>query len=164
MIGVIEIGEKNIKAVFGYGEQNKINICARYNVLTAGIKNGIIVEQEKLNKILINLRKDIEKDGYECEDLLLILPANNLGIYRKRAANNTLSYNNVVSSRDIELLKRACGKHQLHEDEVTVGIYPISFTLDGEKETKLEPIGEVASTLAIDAFIATLPSSISKQS
>ena len=163
MISVIEIGEKNIKAVFGYGENNKINICARYNIPSVGIINGEIVEEEKLVKTLANLKNKIINDGYETDDFLLILPSNNLGIYRKRASNNTLSYNNVISNRDIELLKRACGKHQLHSDEITVEIYPISYMLDNEVEVKDDPIGETSSSIAIDAFITTLPSNKSKK-
>lgn len=159
---VIEIGDFSSKLIIGSAYNGKLNICGSFICETQGVINGEITSKSEVSRTITTLVEQAEQFGYTIDETILILPSIGLNVYRKKASNQVSGANRVVTERDIELLKRACSKHQITEGEIVVGIYPIQYLLDNENLKKEEPIGYRGTVVTLDAFILTLPSSIAR--
>jgi len=158
----IEIGDFSSKLIIASAYNGKLNICGSFICETQGVINGEIVSKSEASRTISTLLEQAEQFGYTVDETVLILPSTGLNVYRKKASNQVNGANRVVTERDIELLKRACSKHQITEGEIVVGIYPIQYLLDNENLKKEEPIGYRGTVVTLDAFILTLPSSIAR--
>ena len=115
---VLDIGETNTKLVLGTIFSEKLNICGSFSEPTKGIEGGDIASKSDLQATISSLISKAAKEGFEIDELVLVLPNSNLNVYRKKASYQVQSPNNVVSSKDIELLKRACTRYKIPENEM----------------------------------------------
>ena len=159
---VLDIGETNTKLVLGVVHNEKLNICGTFVAPTKGIEDGDISSKSDLQATISSLISKAQAKGFEINEVILIMPNSNLCVYRKKATNQVQSPNNVVSSKDIELLKRACTRHQIPENETVVAIYPIKYLLDDSSTNKEEPIGMKGGYVTLDAFVVTLPTGVAR--
>ncbi len=158
----LDIGETNTKLVVGTIHNEKFNICATFSVPTKGIDKGDITSKSDLQATISSLLSMASENGFDIVETVLILPNSNLYVYRKKATNQVQSPNSVVSSKDIELLKKACTRHQIPSSEFVVALYPIKYLLDDHSTNKEEPVGMRGSFITLDAFVVTLPTGIAK--
>lgn len=157
----IDIGESFTKLVVGTIHSEKVHICATYMAATKGVRDGEIISKTELQTTLTSLFDQASKDGYEIKEVVLVLPSNNINIYRKKAVV-PVSNGRFVTSTDIELLKKAIGRHQILEHEMVVGIHPIQYFLDEGVYKKEEPVGIRGTQLALDAFLVALPLAVAR--
>ncbi len=157
----IDIGESFSKLVIGTIHNEKVHICANYLSPTKGVHDGEIISKTELQTTITSLFDTAGKDGYEINEVVLILPSNNMNVYRRKA-ENIVANGRLVSSKDIDLLKRAVSRHQILEHEMVVGIYPIQYFLDGEVYKRDEPVGYRGTKISLDAFVITLPIAIAR--
>ena len=104
----VDIGESFTKLVVGTIHSEKVHICANYMAATKGVRDGEIISKTELQTTLTTLFEQANKDGYEVKEIVLVLPSNNMNVYRKRA-ESSVGTKKIVTSSDIELLKRAIG-------------------------------------------------------
>lgn len=159
---VLDIGETNTKLVLGTIFSEKLNICGVFSEPTKGIEGGDIASKSDLQATISSLISKAAKEGFEIDELVLVLPNSNLNVYRKKASYQVQSPNNVVSSKDIELLKRACTRYKIPENEMVVAVHPIKYLLDDNSTNKEEPIGMKGYNVSLDAFVVTLPTGIAR--
>lgn len=159
---VLDIGETNTKLVLGTIFSEKLNICGAFSEPTKGIEGGDIASKSDLQATISSLISKAAKHGFEIDELVLVLPNSNLNVYRKKASYQVQSPNNVVSSKDIELLKRACTRYKIPENEMVVAVHPIKYLLDDNSTNKEEPIGMKGYNVSLDAFVVTLPTGIAR--
>ena len=159
---VLDIGETNTKLVLGTIFSEKLNICGAFCEPTKGIEGGDISSKSDLQATISSLISIAAKEGFDISELVLILPNSNLNVYRKKASYQVQSPNNVVSSKDIELLKRACTRYKIPENEMVVAVHPIKYLLDDNSTNKEEPIGMKGYNVSLDAFVVTLPTGIAR--
>lgn len=159
---VLDIGETNTKLVLGTIFSEKLNICGSFSEPTKGIEGGDIASKSDLQATISSLISKAAKEGFEIDELVLVLPNSNLNVYRKKASYQVQSPNNVVSSKDIELLKRACTRYKIPENEMVVAVHPIKYLLDDNSTNKEEPIGMKGYNVSLDAFVVTLPTGIAR--
>ena len=159
---VLDIGETNTKLVLGTIFSEKLNICGAFSEPTKGIEGGDIASKSDLQATISSLISKAAKEGFEIDELVLVLPNSNLNVYRKKASYQVQSPNNVVSSKDIELLKRACTRYKIPENEMVVAVHPIKYLLDENSTNKEEPIGMKGYNVSLDAFVVTLPTGIAR--
>lgn len=159
---VLDIGETNTKLVLGTIFSEKLNICGAFSEPTKGIEGGDIASKSDLQATISSLISKAAKEGFEIDELVLVLPNSNLNVYRKKASYQVQSPNNVVSSKDIELLKRACTRYKIPENEMVVAVHPIKYLLDDNSTNKEEPIGMKGYNVSLDAFVVTLPTGIAR--
>lgn len=159
---VLDIGETNTKLVLGTIFSEKLNICGAFSEPTKGIEGGDIASKSDLQATISSLISKAAKDGFEIDELVLVLPNSNLNVYRKKASYQVQSPNSVVSSKDIELLKRACTRYKIPENEMVVAVHPIKYLLDDNSTNKEEPIGMKGYNVSLDAFVVTLPTGIAR--
>ncbi|MDD4584575.1 MAG: hypothetical protein PHR33_01745 [Bacilli bacterium] len=158
----IDIGEWSSKLVIGTVNSDKFNICAIFSTETQGISSGDVSSKNEIQRTVISLLEKAKEMDFDIKKLIIVLPSNNMNVYRKKASNSVTSVNKVVSSRDIELLKNACASHQIMPGEMVIGIYPIQYSLDGENVGEEPPIGYRGNVIELDSFVVSSPQSLAK--
>lgn len=161
----LDIGENKSKLLISTVANKEIAACASFTCESNGIKNGEIVSRIEFQKTISHLLSLAQEEGYDIKEAIIILPSNHLSVYQKRATQEILSANRLVTERDVDLLQRACARHQLNSNDMVVGIYPINYSVnqnDVIDTGKEAPIGYKARSVTLNAYILVLPRSIAK--
>lgn len=150
----IDIGSDTIKFVVGEYFKNKLNILATYEQKAKGIRKGLIVDP--------NLAINSIKDGIKEIN-------NNLGIDIKKVIVGVPSYNakfmivtseieitgDAITTDDVNNLIKASVYSKVEQDYELITILPLTFLIDGEKETKV--VGKTGNKLEIKGIMISAP-------
>lgn len=150
----IDIGSDTIKFVVGEYFKNKLNILATYEQKAKGIRKGLIVDP--------NLAINSIKDGIKEIN-------NNLGIDIKKVIVGVPSYNakfmfvtseieitgDAITTDDVNNLIKASVYSKVEQDYELITVLPLTFLIDGEKETKV--VGKVGNKLEIKGIMISAP-------
>ena len=150
----IDIGSDTIKFVVGEYFKNKLNILATYEQKAKGIRKGLIVDPNfAINSI---------KDGIKEIN-------NNLGIDIKKVIVGVPSYNakfmfvtseieitgDAITTDDVNNLIKASVYSKVEQDYELITVLPLTFLIDGEKETKV--VGKTGNKLEIKGIMISAP-------
>ena len=150
----IDIGSDTIKFVVGEYFKNKLNILATYEQKAKGIRKGLIVDP--------NLAINSIKDGIKEIN-------NNLGIDIKKIIVGVPSYNakfmfvtseieitgDAITTDDVNNLIKASVYSKVEQDYELITVLPLTFLIDGEKETKV--VGKTGNKLEIKGIMISAP-------
>ena len=150
----IDIGSDTIKFVIGEYFKNKLNILATYEQKAKGIRKGLIVDP--------NLAINSIKDGIKEIN-------NNLGIDIKKVIVGVPSYNakfmfvtseieitgDAITTDDVNNLIKASVYSKVEQDYELITVLPLTFLIDGEKETKV--VGKTGNKLEIKGIMISAP-------
>lgn len=150
----IDIGSDTIKFVVGEYFKNKLNILATYEQKAKGIRKGLIVDP--------NLAINSIKDGIKEIN-------NNLGIDIKKVIVGVPSYNakfmfvtseieitgDAITTVDVNNLIKASVYSKVEQDYELITVLPLTFLIDGEKETKV--VGKAGNKLEIKGIMISAP-------
>lgn len=150
----IDIGSDTIKFVVGEYFKNKLNILATYEQKAKGIRKGLIVDP--------NLAINSIKDGIKEIN-------NNLGIDIKKVIVGVPSYNakfmfvtseieitsDAITTDDVNNLIKASVYSKIEQDYELITVLPLTFLIDGEKETKV--VGKTGNKLEIKGIMISAP-------
>ena len=150
----IDIGSDTIKFVVGEYFKNKLNILATYEQKAKGIRKGLIVDP--------NLAINSIKDGIKEIN-------NNLGIDIKKVIVGVPSYNakfmfvtseieitgDAITTDDVNNLIKASVYSKVEQDYELITVLPLTFLIDGEKETKV--VGYSGNKLEIKGIMISAP-------
>lgn len=150
----IDIGSDTIKFVVGEYFKNKLNILATYEQKAKGIRKGLIVDP--------NLAINSIKDGIKEIN-------NNLGIDIKKVIVGVPSYNakfmfvtseieitgEAITTDDVNNLIKASVYSKVEQDYELITVLPLTFLIDGEKETKV--VGKTGNKLEIKGIMISAP-------
>ena len=150
----IDIGSDTIKFVVGEYFKNKLNILATYEQKAKGIRKGLIVDP--------NLAINSIKDGIKEIN-------NNLGIDIKKVIVGVPSYNakfmfvtseieitgDAITTDDVNNLIKASVYSKVEQDYELIIVLPLTFLIDGEKETKV--VGKTGNKLEIKGIMISAP-------
>ena len=150
----IDIGSDTIKFVVGEYFKNKLNILATYEQKAKGIRKGLIVDP--------NLAINSIKDGIKEIN-------NNLGIDIKKVIVGVPSYNakfmfvtseieitgDATTTDDVNNLIKASVYSKVEQDYELITVLPLTFLIDGEKETKV--VGKTGNKLEIKGIMISAP-------
>lgn len=150
----IDIGSDTIKFVVGEYFKNKLNILATYEQKAKGIRKGLIVDP--------NLAINSIKDGIKEIN-------NNLGIDIKKVIVGVPSYNakfmivtseieitgDGITTDDVNNLIKASVYSKVEQDYELITVLPLTFLIDGEKETKV--VGKTGNKLEIKGIMISAP-------
>lgn len=150
----IDIGSDTIKFVVGEYFKNKLNILATYEQKAKGIRKGLIVDP--------NLAINSIKDGIKEIN-------NNLGIDIKKVIVGAPSYNakfmivtseieitgDAITTDDVNNLIKASVYSKVEQDYELITVLPLTFLIDGEKETKV--VGKTGNKLEIKGIMISAP-------
>lgn len=150
----IDIGSDTIKFAVGEYFKNKLNILATYEQKAKGIRKGLIVDP--------NLAINSIKDGIKEIN-------NNLGIDIKKVIVGVPSYNakfmfvtseieitgDAITTDDVNNLIKASVYSKVEQDYELITVLPLTFLIDGEKETKV--VGKTGNKLEIKGIMISAP-------
>ena len=150
----IDIGSDTIKFVVGEYFKNKLNILATYEQKAKGIRKGLIVDP--------NLAINSIKDGIKEIN-------NNLGIDIKKVIVGVPSYNakfmivtseieitgDAITTDDVNNLIKASVYSKVEQDYELITVLPLTFLIDGEKETKI--VDKTGNKLEIKGIMISAP-------
>ena len=150
----IDIGSDTIKFVVREYFKNKLNILATYEQKAKGIRKGLIVDP--------NLAINSIKDGIKEIN-------NNLGIDIKKVIVGVPSYNakfmivtseieitgDAITTDDVNNLIKASVYSKVEQDYELITVLPLTFLIDGEKETKV--VGKTGNKLEIKGIMISAP-------
>ena len=150
----IDIGSDTIKFVVGEYFKNKLNILATYEQKAKRIRKGLIVDP--------NLAINSIKDGIKEIN-------NNLGIDIKKVIVGVPSYNakfmfvtseieitgDAITTDDVNNLIKASVYSKVEQDYELITVLPLTFLIDGEKETKV--VGKTGNKLEIKGIMISAP-------
>lgn len=150
----IDIGSDTIKFVVGEYFKNKLNILATYEQKAKGIRKGLIVDP--------NLAINSIKDGIKEIN-------NNLGIDIKKVIVGVPSYNakfmfvtseieitgDAITTDDVNNLIKASVYSKVEQDYELITVLPLTFLIDGEKETKV--VDKAGNKLEIKGIMISAP-------
>ena len=150
----IDIGSDTIKFVVGEYFKNKLNILATYEQKAKGIRKGLIVDP--------NLAINSIKDGIKEIN-------NNLGIDIKKVIVGVPSYNakfmfvtseieitgDAITTDYVNNLIKASVYSKVEQDYELITVLPLTFLIDGEKETKV--VGKTGNKLEIKGIMISAP-------
>ena len=150
----IDIGSDTIKFVVGEYFKNKLNVLATYEQKAKGIRKGLIVDP--------NLAINSIKDGIKEIN-------NNLGIDIKKVIVGVPSYNakfmfvtseieitgDAITTDDVNNLIKASVYSKVEQDYELITVLPLTFLIDGEKETKV--VGKTGNKLEIKGIMISAP-------
>lgn len=142
------------KFVVGEYFKNKLNILATYEQKAKGIRKGLIVDP--------NLAINSIKDGIKEIN-------NNLGIDIKKVIVGVPSYNakfmivtseieitgDAITTDDVNNLIKASVYSKVEQDYELITVLPLTFLIDGEKETKV--VGKTGNKLEIKGIMISAP-------
>ena len=150
----IDIGSDTIKFVVGEYYKDKVNILASHEEKAKGIRKGLIVDP--------NLAINSIKDGIKEIN-------NNLGIDIKKVIVGVPSYNakfmfvtseieitgDAITTDDVNNLIKASVYSKVEQDYELITVLPLTFLIDGEKETKV--VGKTGNKLEIKGIMISAP-------
>lgn len=151
----IDIGGDSIKIVIAEKTSNGYLVLARSKSPVKGIKRGIIVDQDEVQKhIKSALESSEEKIGFKINKVLLTISS----LETKIKVNNAKIkvYGDLVGSRDIADALEEVTRGVADTKEEIVSVTPIMFSIDN-KENIRKPQGQSGKNLGVNAVIVCSP-------
>ena len=153
----IDIGTDEIKAVTIEDYNEKLNVLATASVKTKGVKRGLITDANQITTALKKVIKTLEsKLGTKVEQVLAIVPSNNIDINITMAEINITGENKIITGNKIFSCLQKSLKNNVETDLEVVGIMPIEYKIDGIKKVK-NPLGLEGNTLAAKSVVVSVP-------
>ncbi len=149
----IDIGSDTIKIVVGRINDESLNILASVHTRSVGIKNGLIVDKELVEKsILLALDEVFKQTGFKIDKAIITVPFYDVdvNVYHGESYSD-----GEISGDDVITCFKSCVSTIDYAYEV-VSVFPIDFTIDDVKKC-YDPKGEMGHKLESRMLISTIP-------
>ncbi len=161
-IAVIDIRNRSYKLVVGYYDEEKVQVIySLTHPLTTIVKDGEIFNLNTLVKDLEYIKriddpsKSIKLNIY---DVVLVYPSFGLRIFNANSQTNTISPDSHIEKMDIVNCLSLVKKQKLPDvNSELIDVLPNYFAIEGNKQFYVPPIGEVSSSITMNANVYSLP-------
>ena len=153
----IDIGTDEIKAVTLEEYNDKLNVLATACVPSKGVKKGLIIDANLISSAIKKVVKELEsKIGSKIEQVLAIVPSNNIDINIGVGEVNVKTENNIIDGETIFSCLQKSLKNNIEKDIEVVSIMPIEYKINDAKKVK-NPLGLEGEKLAVKSVIVSVP-------
>jgi len=153
----IDIGTDEIKAITVEEYNDKLNVLATACVPSKGVKKGLIVDASLITSAIKKVIKQLEsKLGTKIEQVLAIVPSNNIDINITMAEVNVKTSNSVIDGETIFSCLQKSLKNNVGKDMEVVSIMPIEYKINGSKKV-VNPLGLEGEVLAAKSVVISVP-------
>lgn len=153
----IDIGTDEIKALTVEEYNDKINVLATACEKTKGVKKGLIVDANLISSSIKKVIKQLEsKLGTKIEQVLAIVPSNNIDINIGTGEIKVTKENNVIDGETIFNCLQKSLKNNVKKEMEVISVMPIEYKINNTKKVK-NPLGLEGETLAVKSVIVTVP-------
>ena len=153
----VDIGSSFIKIVVLEELGNKLNILSSNCYPSDGIKKGIIIDDEKVEKSLKNAFDEINKSlGIKVDKAITSVPINNAKYTLTEGYTTITGEDKIITSDDILNSLQASIYNKIEDGMELVTVMPIKYMVDGKNEVK-NPRGIRADRLNVLSMMVTVP-------
>lgn len=153
----IDIGTDSIKIACMEYFNKKYNCLASVVIPSSGVKQGLIINAEKVSNAIKKGIKEIEsKLGTKITKVLAIVPSNNVTFDIVESNNDIKTENNIIDGDTIFNCLQKSLKNNVKHDMEVVSIMPIEYKLDNGKIVK-NPLNMQSKTLSVKAVASSVP-------
>ncbi len=139
----LDLGSMHLKAMAAYSrpESSKIEVLVKDQILSSGVRKGVVVNPEEVTELIVSLLERIEEQSGEMVDEVYI----NLGgshIF-SAASEGTVAVSRadqVISEEDKKRVIEAAKTFPVPQNRDILEIFPQEFKVDNEGGIK-EPVG-----------------------
>lgn len=154
----IDMGSDSIKVVVSEIHNQKMHVLASTNVRSAGIRKGIIVDEDMVIDSLKLAIKEIENNlGIKINKAITTVPSNNRS-FSVVSGETPISSNNdnIITGDDIVAVLQEAAIDKVKASEELVSIIPITFSIDSI-DNIIDPRGRKGKYLGVKAVLTTVP-------
>ena len=150
----IDIGSDTIKFVVGEYFKNKLNILATYEQKAKGIRKGLIVDPNlAINSIKDGIKEINNNLGIDIKKVIVGVPSDNAKFMFVTSEIEITG--DAITTDDVNNLIKASVYSKVEQDYELITVLPLTFLIDGEKETKV--VGKTGNKLEIKGIMISAP-------
>ena len=150
----IDIGSDTIKFVVGEYFKNKLNILATYEQKAKGIRKGLIVDPNlAINSIKDGIKEINNNLGIDIKKVIVGVPSSNAKFMFVTSEIEITG--DAITTDDVNNLIKASVYSKVEQDYELITVLPLTFLIDGEKETKV--VGKAGNKLEIKGIMISAP-------
>ncbi len=158
---VIEITSSAIKLVTGFVVDDKPAVIYTRSIPASEfVKNGEIIDYGGLTNAIASFKQISDPEArlrLSITDATIIFPAIGFEIFQSDKITNVVSTSSLVQHLDIQNAISLVQKETVSNGSDILDIIPAAFLLEGNRQFIAPPIGEKSSSIAIRAYVHTLP-------
>lgn len=152
----IDMGSDTIKIVVAKIDDKSFNVLAATNVLSVGIKKGIIVDTDLACKSVNLALEELEKKlGFRIDKAIVNVPFYDVDI---NFCHGKSYLDGKVTGNDVITCFKSCVS-TIDESLEVVTVFPIDYTIDGQDKI-INPIGVDGEELECRMLISTVPKEV----
>lgn len=154
----VDIGSDSIKIVVGEIFNEKMNVLTSTSVRSAGIRHGIIIDEDLVIDSLKLALEEIETDiGVKIDKAITTVPANDR-CFSVVSGTTPIDINGeeVVNEDHISSVLHEAVVDKIDYGEELVSIIPITFSVD-DIDNIIDPRGRSGKYLGVKAVLSTVP-------
>ncbi len=154
----IDIGSSSIKIVVCELFKEKLNVLASINYPSKGIKNGIVVEEDKLEEEIVKALNEVNSSlGTKIDKVIINVPLYDAEYMISDGSTTITNKDRVVTGTDMVNALQGSIYNKIDKSRELVTILPIKYNVDTARQDILKPRGIMASNLSVKSMITTVP-------
>lgn len=159
IIAGLDIGSNTIKLIVGEIIKRRCNILCASEVLSRGIRKGLIENPDELIPSLKEtFHKAEEMLGLPIKEVVISIPDYNVETFSSEGVTSITNEDHMITNIDLIRAMQAASYNKIKEDRELISITPIRYKVD--EEIVKNPINMIGNKLTMKAIITTSPKSI----
>lgn len=153
----IDIGSDTVKVLVCEMYEKRLNVLAKAEALSEGIKRGLIFDADKAFISVKKAIKEVEdKLGFKLNKAIVTVPAYNADFEIVTGALSITSDHREISGDDVMQLLKTTADNNIGSTKELIEVNPIEFAVDNETNIS-NPVGMVGHRLAVRGVMVTTP-------
>jgi len=150
LVLALDIGSNKTKILICQKEKQRLNLLAKIEKDSEGLKEGNVVEPEKLTENLKEIFLKLEEDfGKEVRSIFLNLSSSSLFSFPSKGLVSVSRADGVISKEDVERVLKEAKAIKLPSNKEIFEILEKEFIVDGQRGIK-DPVGLKGMRLEVE--------------
>lgn len=157
---IIDIGTGSVKMLVGYELSAKpVILHTMQSDYFALISQDKMVNPEKTLEVIHTMYHDMKIHfGHGFDQIQVVIPPMQLDVYHGEKRTNTVDQNGIIHPMDIQNVHSMFSKEIVGTGLTQVCIVPVSYQIDGDKNSTNPPLGEVTQNIVLQAYVQYIQS------
>ncbi len=153
IIASLDIGSSTIKLIVGEFIKNSLNVLCVSEVLSRGVKKGLVSNKDDLIPVLKEcFHKAEEMLGIKIKEVVLAVPAYYTEIEMSEGSSTITNEDHIITHQDLIRAMHAASYNKINEDMELISIIPTRYKINNEEIVK-NPINMIANKLTLKAVL-----------
>ena len=157
IMACLDVGSDTVKLVVGEMVKKKLNMLAVCEAPSVGVKDGIVLDCEKVSSSISKVIKDAEGIvGLKIRQMIVSVPSNKASFAAVTGSVNIENEGNLINGKNIIRALNVAIKSKKTDSMEYVSIMPTSFSLDDDRVVR-DPKGLTSKTLTVRGVMVAAP-------